>query len=209
MNRLLIFDMDDTIFETKSISPAKIQPILDSFRSEAIKDYEEAEVNMIIAALWRNPFDDVAAKYHFSEQIKTNFAKNIAATDFEFDIKPFEDYALTKNIPGSRYLVTTGFKKFQEAKIKALKLDFDPMKIFIDDILQPDRIGKIGLFKNIIAQENTPLDAIHVIGDNPNSELKAGFQLGLNTIQIAKFGQERSSYSKHYITGYDELSICL
>ena len=46
----------------------------------------------------------------------------------------------------------------------------------------------------------------YVIGDNPNSELKAGFELEINTIQVSKFGQEKSEYSNNIISDFSELA---
>ena len=205
MNKLLIFDLDDTIFETKKIKKESVKPILEKFKSIAIKRYGQRLTNQIIAEFWKYPFDFIAEKYNFSNLIKLEFEKTIHVTNFKFDIQPFEDFKLFKNMTVEKILVTTGFIKLQQIKIKTLGIKNDFSDIYIDDVLDPNRIFKKGIFKKILRDKKVEYNNVLIIGDNPQSELKAGYELGLKTIQVSKFGQKKSKFSNFIISDFKEL----
>ena len=205
MKKLLIFDLDHTIFDTKSIKKESVQSILKKFQNIAIKKYGEALTNKIIDEFWEYPFDYLAHQYNFDEHLKFQLSNAINHTNFVFDIKPFKDFEIIKDFEATKILVTTGFKKLQESKIKQLGILSVFDEIYIDDILDPNRIFKKGIFAKILAQREFEPKDIYIVGDNPVSELKAGYELGLTTIQVSKLGQEKSEYANHIISNYHEL----
>ena len=209
MNQLLIFDLDDTLFETKSISKKSVKPIFDKFENLLIKRFGEVMTEKIVPELWKYPFDFVAQKYNFDNNLNSEFASLVNEYEYQLNIKTFEDFGIIQNLQQEKILVTTGFLKLQNAKIRDLGIEKEFGEIYIDNILDPKRIHKKGIFKNIILEKNINPNLIYVIGDNPNSELKAGFELNLNTIQVAKLGQEKSKYAKHCITDFNELITIL
>lgn len=209
MNQLLIFDLDDTLFETKSISKKSVKPIFDKFENLLIKRFGEVMTEKIVPELWKYPFDFVAQKYNFDNNLNSEFASLVNEYEYQLNIKTFEDFGIIQNLQQEKILVTTGFLKLQNAKIRDLGIEKEFGQIYIDNILDPKRIHKKGIFKNIILEKNINPNLIYVIGDNPNSELKAGFELNLNTIQVAKLGQEKSKYAKHCITDFNELITIL
>ena len=209
MNQLLIFDLDDTLFETKSISKKSVKPIIDKFENLLLKRFGEVMTKKIVPELWKFPFDFVAQKYNFDNNLNSEFACLINEYEYQLNIKTFEDFGIIQNLQQEKILVTTGFLKLQNAKIRALGIEKEFGEIYIDNILDSKRIHKKGIFKNILLEKNINPNLIYVIGDNPNSELKAGFELNLNTIQVAKLGQEKSEYAKHYIIDFNELITIL
>tara|TARA_B110001450_G_C17481931_1_gene424587 strand:- start:168 stop:800 length:633 start_codon:yes stop_codon:yes gene_type:complete len=209
MNQLLIFDLDDTLFETKSISKKSVKSIFDKFESLLIKKFGEEMTEKIVPELWKFPFDFVAQKYKFTNNLNSEFARLVNEYEYQLNIKTFEDFGVVQNLKHEKILVTTGFLKLQNAKIRDLGIEEEFSEIYIDDILDPKRIHKKGIFKNILIERKINPKLIYVIGDNPNSELKAGFELKLNTIQVSKFGQEKSEYAKYCITDFNELITIL
>jgi len=209
MDKLLIFDLDDTIFETKSINKKDVKPIFDAFESLLTKRYGEEQTQLIVPQLWQYPFDYVSKKYAFGAYLDTEFARLINAEDYVFAIKPFDDFKAVERLKCPKVLVTTGFYKLQNAKIDALGIKDLFKHIFIDDIFDEDRIFKKGIFKNILLEEKATPNSVYVIGDNPQSELKAGYELGLNVVQMAKFGQKKSEYANHYISNFLDLQLLL
>ena len=209
MNQLLIFDLDDTLFETKSISKKSVKSIFDKFESLLIKKFGEEMTEKIVPELWKFPFDFVAQKYKFTNNLNSEFARLVNEYEYQLNIKTFEDFGVVQNLKHEKILVTTGFLKLQNAKIRDLGIEEKFSEIYIDDILDPKRIHKKGIFKNILIERKINPKLIYVIGDNPNSELKAGFELKLNTIQVSKFGQEKSEYAKYCITDFNELITIL
>ncbi|WP_282042693.1 HAD family hydrolase [Winogradskyella flava] len=209
MNQLLIFDLDDTLFETKSISKTSVKPIFDQFERLLINNYGKEMTENIVSELWKFPFDFVAQKYLFDNTLNSEFARLVNQYEYQLNIKTFEDFGIVQNLRQEKILVTTGFLKLQNAKIRDLGIEKDFTEIYIDDLLDPKRIYKQGIFKNILLKKNINPNLIYVIGDNPNSELKAGFELNLNTVQVSKYGQEKSEYAHYCITDFNELKTIL
>lgn len=202
---LLIFDLDDTIFETKSISKHHVESILNDFKKNIRPIFEMEEIDRIIADLWKYPFDYIAETYHLSDEIKQQFSNSINSQEYHLDIDAFSDFELVRNLPISKVLVTTGFKKLQLAKISALNLDDVFEEIHIDEIDSLTRVRKKDIFEHLMHSKKRELRDFIVIGDNPESEIKAGNELGLTTVQVAKLGQPRSSYANHYIQHFQDL----
>lgn len=207
--RLLLFDLDDTLFKTRSIGVEHLEGIFSQFRRLAASDYSEDSLDAIEKDLWSLPFDQVATQHQFSTDLRMLWSTLINETKFTFNIRPFPDFEYIKAISCRKVLVTTGFKHLQEAKITALGIASEFEDVHIDEIDNENRIYKSGIFKKIVSESGlNPKDHI-VIGDNPESELKAGSELGLMTVQMAKFGQPTSQYSDHYIRGFEELVTIL
>lgn len=207
--KLLIFDLDDTIFETKSIPIESVAPILKEFKQVLKSSYDDKTTDLIIADIWKSPFDFVAEKYGFTNEQKHNFTNSVDRIEYDLDIKPFEDFEIVRKINIEKVLVTTGFKKLQHAKIAALKIGDLFKEIAIDDITNPKREGKIGIFRRLLQKTKYSTSQIMVIGDNPQSELEAGKNLGMTTVQLIKLGQQASEIADFHIESYTELKDIL
>lgn len=205
MEKLLILDLDDTIFETRTIKKESVNSILMTFKSIVIKEYGNTLTNQIISDFWKFPFDFIAKKYQLDDLIKLELAKSINQANFEFNIQPYKDFDFFKSVKFEKILVTTGFEKLQRAKIKHLKIEKMFSEIYIDDILDPNRIFKKGIFAKILKTKKVSKAQIYIIGDNPESELKAGYELGLKTIQVSKLRQKKSEYANYMISDFNEL----
>jgi len=203
---LLILDLDDTIFETKSINSKVFDPLLQLVHDYAFAKYDQEKTEQIIQALWHRPFDVVAKRFNFEKEIIGSFYDTINTLSFDLDIFPYPDYPFLKALPFSKVLVTTGFQALQKAKIKALQIESDFQSIYIDDPSQPNRIYKKGIFTKILNQSNLTPSQIWVIGDNPDSELKAGMELGMSTIQVIKGLTPKSSIADFHIESFEKIS---
>lgn len=203
---MLILDLDDTIFETKSMN----SKIFDSAIS-LIKNYYErsdsaVKSEEIIADLWSYPIDVVFVKYNTRKPLINEFYKRIEAIDFQkLDIKTFEDYKELRTLTENKMLVTTGFKKLQWAKIKALSIENDFDQIYIDDPRSTPRNHKIDIFRQILIETKKKPKEIWVIGDNPESEIKAGKELGMKTIQRKSKSKNLSEFADYKIESFYEL----
>ena len=93
----------------------------------------------------------------------------------------------------------------QESKIRALDIADSFTAIHIDAIDEPNRRGKKALFEQILATHDLRPDEVLVVGDNEDSEIAAGNQLGMRTIQIVRPGVPRSGRAGLHIYGLTEL----
>ncbi len=205
LDKLLIFDLDDTIFETRSIGTEHLKKVFAQFRNLASGYYSSEIVSSIEKDLWSLPFDQVALQHQFPTVLRKRFSSLINETRFSFKIRPYPDFECIRKINYPKVLVTTGFRHLQQAKIAALDIDTAFQAIHIDEIEAPNRIYKSGIFEKIVIESGLNQSDHIVIGDNPESELKAGRELGLLTVQVARFRQRPSPYTDHYITHFNQL----
>jgi len=206
---MLIIDLDNTIFETKSINPAIFNPAINLIEEYYQSKNENSIAQKIISELWTKPMDEVFYKNKTPEKVRHQFYNKLNEIDYNLNITTYNDYNILKKMPHKKILVTTGYKKLQLAKIKALKIRDDFKDIVIDDPLSKNRKYKLGIFKEILEKEKLRPKEIWVIGDSIENEIKAGKQLGMNTIQRIKPGVEKSKFSDHGITSFQELNTII
>lgn len=203
---MLILDLDDTIFETKSMNPRIFDSAITLIKNHYEQNYSELEYEKIIKELWSYPVDVVFAKYNTKKSLVTEFYRMIEEIDYQkLEIKTFEDYKEIKTIEMKKILVTTGLQKLQLAKIKALKIENDFDHICIDDPRLFPRKHKIDIFKQILLSTKKEPQEIWVIGDNPESEIKSGKVLGMKTIQRKSNSKKTSEYADFKIESFEEL----
>lgn len=97
----------------------------------------------------------------------------------------FEDYEETKKLKGNKFLVTTGFEKLQWSKVHALGIEEDFKKIYIVDPAQ-SALTKKDIFQQIMEENSLSAHEVIVIGDDPDSEIKAASALGITTVLYEK-----------------------
>ena len=203
---MLILDLDDTIFQTNSINPE----IFESAFSIIHNYYHSREtgipIEKMITALWSQPHDLVFSKYKTPTYIISEFYTQISTINYStLNIKTFDDYKWIRNNSKRKILVTTGLKELQLAKIKALGIESDFEAIKIDDPRLHPRQHKLDIFKQILKETAIAPKEIWVIGDNPDSEIKAGKQLGMNTVQRKSSSKKSSLFADYEIDSFAEL----
>jgi putative hydrolase of the HAD superfamily len=95
-------------------------------------------------------------------------------------MQPFADYHLIKVIPIKKFLVTTGFTNLQRSKIKMLGIENDFEEIHIVDP-EVSAITKKDVFAGIMKRHDYHVEDLLVVGDDPESEIKAAIELGIDT----------------------------
>ena len=103
------------------------------------------------------------------------------------------------------FLVTSGFRRLQQSKVKALGLDQLLTGLHIDAIDESGPKGKLHAFRSILRDHNLSPSEVLVVGDNPESEIAAGNELGMTTIQILRPGVPPSAAATHQIRSLHEL----
>lgn len=206
---MIILDLDDTIFETSSMNPK----LFDSAISIVKKYYQNESIELseeIVGKLWTDPADKVFDKYKTPEEIVQAFYNEICSVDFkELQIKTYEDYPVLREIETTKVLVTTGLTELQNAKINALGIREDFESVHIDDPRLIPRMHKYKIFSNILDHFNLQSEEIWVIGDNPESEIKAAHSLGMKTIQRLTKSKPVSGLADFRIKTFKELKDIL
>jgi FMN phosphatase YigB (HAD superfamily) len=106
---------------------------------------------------------------------------------------------LLEQVPGERFLVTSGFRRLQQSKIVALGIERHFSEILIDAIDAPARKRKRALFQQITASRHFSASDVLVAGDNPESQIAAGKSLGIRCVQTLRPGVLRSDLADFHV----------
>lgn len=212
MIRALICDLDNTLFPATAIPAEVLQPAVDALlAANAGEDsVDPAHLQRALAECWRRSFDEVALEFALPERLCRVFAMASADLHVDVPLVPYPDITALSALHLRRFLVTTGYRRFQESKIEALGIRplFDA--VFIDALDEPTgRKGKSRIFQQILAENGlSPHEAV-VIGDSPGSEIEEGNRLGIPTIQVLRRGVTRTDRAVLHIRSFAELADAL
>lgn len=201
--KAIIFDLDNTIYPVSSIG--------NNLFAELYKLIEQdgryiGDLEVIKDAIQRKPFQVVAKEFHFNEELTAKALESLSDLEYNDAIKPFDDYLLTKDIDRLKFLVTTGFTKLQWSKINQMRLESDFEECFVVDPAKSNRTKK-DIFVEIMEKYDLNPDEVLVVGDDIHSEIKAGKELGIDTVLYDYTGNHSGSpdYDGNTITNYDSL----
>lgn len=182
MKRVLILDLDNTIYPVSSIANslfAELFETLDSY-AELINADDEDNINKIKQEMMRRPFQHIADEFGLSDEITERMVGVLKTMTYELPMQPFADYAYISALPLVKFLVTTGFTRLQLSKIKMLGIGQDFKSIHIVDP-EVSRQTKKDVFAEIMAEHGYQPADLLVIGDDPQSEIKAATALGIDS----------------------------
>jgi putative hydrolase of the HAD superfamily len=209
MIQALIFDLDNYLAAANEFGEQLFAPAFDAIRKANHDVVSEDSLNAAFADCWRHPLDWVATKYEFSEAMLAAGWKVLATTEIEQPMYGYGDLALLSELSVRCFLVTSGFRRLQESKIKALNLERFFTAIYVDAIDEPNRKGKQGIFEYILDTYKLRPTEVLVFGDNPDSEILAGNRLGMRTVQTLRAGVPRTDKATFYIHSLSELKELL
>lgn len=197
--KAIIYDLDNTIYAVSSIGDKLFGPL---FNLIADSGKHTDSMDAIRYAIMRTPFRLVAQRHNFSEELKQKGIELQELMDYKEAISTFEDYPEIKNIPGERFLVTTGFKTMQESKIRQMGIASDFKEIHI---VNPVESSKKQVFADILNRYNYKPDDVLVVGDDPESEIAAAKALGIPTVLYDKDNIMDASEADFKISNFTEL----
>ncbi len=182
MKRALILDLDNTIYPVSSIADnlfEQLFKVLDQ-HSTSINIGGTDRVNRIKDEMTRRPFQHIADEFDLDEELRNKMINVLKNMTYDLPMQPFEDYAYIRLIPLTKFLVTTGFVKLQLSKVKMLGIEQDFKTIHIVDPEVNSRTKK-DVFAEIMQKHGYSPEELLVIGDDPESEIKAAKALGIDT----------------------------
>lgn len=205
MTKALIFDLDNCLAPASEVGEELFAPAFDAIRRANHGTLSEQSLEEAFVECWRHPLDWVAKTYGFSKEM-TDAGWNIfATTEVKEPMYGYGDIDILPELPVQRFLVTSGFRRLQESKVRALNFQHLFTAVYIDAIDEPDRKGKKGLFEQILDDYQLAPGEVLVVGDNPDSEIEAGNRLGIRTVQILRPGVPRAQNATLYIHSLTEL----
>jgi putative hydrolase of the HAD superfamily len=196
-----IYDLDNTIYAVSSIGDTLFASL---FRLIADRGEHQGHFDQIKDEVMRTPFQVVAQKYQFSPELTQQAISLLRNLSYDGDIRPYEDYPQIRSIPGDRFLVTTGFRKLQESKIRGMGIAPDFREVVVVDPDTSDKTKK-DIFADIMQKYGYPPAQVLVIGDDPESELRAARELGIDTVLYDKQNRHPDAPATYKISDFREL----
>ena len=209
MNKAIIFDLDSCLAAADEVGQQLFEPAFTAIRAANDGSVRAEKLQAAFSECWRVAFDAVAQKYGFTTAMRDAGWQEFRKTEVNQPMFGYSDLALLKELPARLFLVTSGFRRLQESKVRALNFGRWFAGIYIDAIDEPDRHGKFGLFQELLATHRLQPEEVLVVGDNPDSEIEAGNRLGMKTVQILRPGVPRSECARYHIQGLGELKSIL
>ncbi len=179
MKQALILDLDNTIYPVSSIADHLFKSLFD-FLDQNMEGKSFEHIEAAKDDLTKRHFHLVANKFNFGEELMAKGIDLLKNAAYELPMLPFEDYQHIKTVNLPKFLVTTGFTKLQWSKVKMLGIEDDFVEIHIVDP-ETSKQTKRDVFADIMKRHNYTAEDILVIGDDPESEIKAAIELGIDT----------------------------
>ncbi len=205
MIKALIFDLDSCLCAANEVGDQLFAPAFNAIRSANVGTVPDDVLKAAFADCWRFPFDWIATRYGFSEQMRSAGFDAFRQTEVRQPMHGYGDLDVLADLPAKLFLVTSGFRRLQESKVKALGFAGLFTEIVVDAIDEPGHQGKLKLFQQLMRAHGFLPEEMLVVGDNPDSEIDAGNKLGMKTIQILRPGVPPSDKATHRIRTLAEL----
>jgi len=180
MKRIFFIDLDNTIYFTKPNEEQLMGELYRFLESMDLgisnEDFQLAKQEML-----KTPFLKVAKKYGFKEEVMPDVISYLQNREVTKPLKPSDDYQQIKSLIGRKFIVTAGFPKQQLSKVKMLGIADDFEEVHVVDVSIAD---KKKTFEKLIDQHHLDKNDILIIGDDAESEIKFGLELGISTFLL-------------------------
>lgn len=182
MKSIFFIDLDNTIYFTKPNEEQLMSGLYHVLEQQDLGISDE-QYQMAKKEMLRIPFQKVALKFRFKQEAIDNAIKYLVNGEVTSPLRPGEDYHFIKSLKGRKFIVTAGFYKKQTTKVKMLGIADDFEEVYIVDVTTSNQTKK-DAFETLISKYNLNIDDILVIGDDADSEIKFGLELGLTTFLL-------------------------
>lgn len=180
MKQVFFIDLDNTIYFTKPNEDVLMKGLYDLLEQQDLKlpdeQYLAAKAEML-----RTPFLKVAKKYEFPKEVTDRLIDYLSNREVTKALIPSDDYHYIKSLKGRKFIVTAGFPKQQYSKVKMLGIADDFEDVQVVDVAVSN---KKQAFLNLIEKFNLDTEEILIIGDDAESEIKYGLELGIETFLL-------------------------
>jgi len=206
MIKAIIFDLDNCLAAAEETGRQLLVPTFDAIGRANHGTLTDDELERAFDACWGHSLDAVARKYGFSDEMLTaGWAEN-ARAEVTVPMRGYPDLDAIRELPATLFLVTSGFRRLQESKVRALAVRSLFERVYIDAIDEPNRKGKEAIFAQILRANALEPSEVLVVGDDADSEIAAGNRLGIPTVQIRRAGIPHAANATRHIASLTELN---
>ena len=206
--RVYVFDLDNTLFNTRTIPRFITDPLFDALRAENCGEDAVARdvLERALEESWSIPFPQVAAKHGLPDRLLNRWSDLHQDLQFTVRLQPFDDVPeVFRRLTGYRILLTSGYPKVQHGKIDALGIRPLFHEILIDAADDPLRKGKQAILQELLMERMWNVSDLLIVGDSATSEIAAGRNLGMTTVQILRPGVVPTELADYQIQSLHEL----
>ena len=182
MKNVFFIDLDNTIYFTKPNEKQLMSGLYSLLETEELGITPEQYL-LAKADILRIAFQKVASKYGLKQSAIDHAIAYLKNGEVTEPLSPGEDYHYIKKLKGRKFIVTAGFLKKQTTKVKMLGIADDFEAVYVVDASTSNE-SKRDAFKALITKHGLNPDDILVIGDDAESEIKFGLELGLSTFLL-------------------------
>lgn len=203
MIKAVIFDLDMCIFDTRTLGEHILDSVLAPLHASSMPEEIQREIDRV---LWTTSLEDTIQLFQIPHKVAELMRDAHRQLVVPKTIRTFGDEQCIRDMQVYRVLVTSGYRLWQERKIEQLGITdlFDEVIIDVIDDAKTRR-GKRAIFSDLMAKHSWHPREVLVVGDNPHSELKAGRELGMITVQTLRPTVKRVDSFDHYICSLHEL----
>lgn len=205
MIKAVIFDLDNCLAAADEAGRGLLEPAFAAMRAANDGTVPEAAVAEGFEDMWRHGLDWVVRAHGFTTAMRDAGWRAMARIEVTEPLSGYGDLGWLEEMELPRFLVTTGFRRLQESKVRALGLAPLFTDIIVDALDDPGRRGKEAIFAEIVGRLGAQPAELLVVGDNDESELAAGARLGMPTVQTLRPGVPRSERAMFHIRSLEEL----
>ncbi len=180
MKSIFFIDLDNTIYFTKPNEEQLMGELYLFLESQDLGISDEAFA-LAKQEMLRTPFQKVAKKYGFRAEAMPAVLAYLQNREVTQPLKPANDYPYIQNLKGRKFIVTAGFTKQQNSKVKMLGIAADFEVVYVVDVSVSN---KKEAFEKLIEQYQLNKKEILIIGDDAESEIKFGLELGIDTFLL-------------------------
>lgn len=182
MKSVFFIDLDNTIYFTRPNEKQLMSGLYNLLDNEDL-GISDQQLQLAKADMLRTPFQKVAAKFGFKQEATDRAVKFLINGEVTEPLTPSADYHFIKALKGRKFIVTAGFLKKQTTKVKMLGIADDFEEIYVVDATTSNQ-NKKDAFKELIEKHDLNPKDILVIGDDAESEIKFGLELGIETFLL-------------------------
>lgn len=186
--RAIIFDLDNCLAAADEVGDELLQPVFLAVRGVNEGTLTDLELDAAFRDCWVHAFDFVSATHNFTPRMRAAGCDAFRQIEVRAPMRGYGDLALLPSLGDKRFLVTSGFRRLQESKVRALGIESCFDAIVVDAVDEPCRRGKARIFRDLMSEHNLEPSDVLVVGDNAESELAAAASLGIRSAQIIRPG---------------------
>jgi len=183
----IIFDLDNCLAAADEPGEELLEPVFAAVRN-VNGSLSDAALDRAFHDCWFHAFDWVARRHGFTDAMRRAGWEVFREIEVRTPMRGYGDLDVLPVLGDVRFLVTSGFRRLQESKVRALGVAPAFREVIVDAVDEPSRAGKEAIFSHLMARHELAREDVLVVGDNVESELAAARRLGVRSVQTLRPG---------------------